>query len=63
MEKCRTCNALKPWSEFYRHPNYESGYFPKCKTCLKLKAKRHYITNREHKLRQMKPMQLLKEEK
>ena len=35
MQRCITCGAMKPLTEYYRHPGMLIGHLSKCKECQK----------------------------
>ena len=49
-QRCKTCNNVKSWNDFYRHKNYKSGYFRECKACSDKRRANNWRKNPNGKL-------------
>ena len=48
MEKeCKVCRAMKPISEYYKHPKMADGHLGKCKECCRADALKNRRSNQE----------------
>lgn len=47
LKTCRTCKAIKPLRQFYRHPTYADGHMSDCKECKKAYAREMHWLKRD----------------
>ena len=47
MKNCKQCNVEKPYSEYYKRKDCKDGYLGMCKSCVRIKNKKHYQEKRE----------------
>ena len=47
MKKCKRCNKLKPFSDYYKHKAMEDGYLNFCKECTKKRINQYRYNNIE----------------
>ena len=45
---CRTCGQVKPFREFYKHPQTRDGRLSDCKACVRAKARDRREVSPEH---------------
>jgi hypothetical protein len=49
MKTCFKCGAVKPLSDFYKHPKMGDGHLGKCIECTKVDVRQHYAEHREER--------------
>jgi hypothetical protein len=47
LKKCFACEAVLPFSDFYKHPRTADGYLGKCKSCQRESIRRNRLVNLE----------------
>lgn len=45
MKSCRECGIIKPLTDYYTHKEMADGHLNKCKSCVKMRVKRHRNEN------------------
>lgn len=48
IKTCFKCGAVRPLTDFYRHPAMADGHLNKCKACTKRDVSEHRAKNIEH---------------
>ena len=48
MKVCKTCNKKLGLSDFHKHKNSKDGLSTSCKSCVKIKSKYWYDSNKEY---------------